>query len=155
MADRLLSVMRPIKWSPSFDGCHVTGCYREDESSKDERRERLWREIREGRRDELKTSTLIYRVITLMLVLDFAFPILSCWVGFDVQVNAFIRADVIVCGYNCSVPTRINALVCVCLTVSKCTVWVQWHINTHMPHCRIQWMTIPVTCRQRDKEGWR
>lgn len=26
MADFLLSVMRPIKWSPSLDGCHVTGC---------------------------------------------------------------------------------------------------------------------------------
>lgn len=28
MADLLLSVMRPIRWSPSLDGCHVTGCYR-------------------------------------------------------------------------------------------------------------------------------
>lgn len=29
MADLLLSVMRPIRWSPSLDGCHVTGCCRE------------------------------------------------------------------------------------------------------------------------------
>lgn len=29
MADFLLSVMRPIRWSPSLDGCHVTGCCRE------------------------------------------------------------------------------------------------------------------------------
>lgn len=25
-ADLLLSVMRPIRWSPSLDGCHETGC---------------------------------------------------------------------------------------------------------------------------------
>lgn len=28
MADLLLSVMRPIRWSPSLDGCQVTGCWR-------------------------------------------------------------------------------------------------------------------------------
>lgn len=48
MADRLLSVMRPIKWSPSLDGCHVTGCYRVQESSEDERQDEgsyevIWR----------------------------------------------------------------------------------------------------------------
>lgn len=30
-AERLLKVMRPIKWSPSLDGCHVTGCWGEME----------------------------------------------------------------------------------------------------------------------------
>lgn len=30
-ADLLLSVMRPIRWSPSLDGCHETGCCRDKE----------------------------------------------------------------------------------------------------------------------------
>lgn len=36
IADLLLSVMRPIRWSPSLDGCHVTGCYRRSYEGSDE-----------------------------------------------------------------------------------------------------------------------
>lgn len=38
MADLLLSVMRPIRWSPSLDGCHVTGCYSDKRHSSESRR---------------------------------------------------------------------------------------------------------------------
>lgn len=41
MADLLLSVMRPIRWSPSLDGCHVTGCCRRSyRESRTERRKK-------------------------------------------------------------------------------------------------------------------
>lgn len=35
-ADLLLNVMRPIKWSPSLEGCHVTGCYRDKRCSSED-----------------------------------------------------------------------------------------------------------------------
>lgn len=58
MADLLLSVMRPIRWSPSLDGCHVTGCCRE----------KLWggqcegasgRTVRKGERDSGKEGVIM------------------------------------------------------------------------------------------------